>query len=102
FFELNGQPREVLILDKELVKAGASGGPRKAEPGNALHVGAPMPGAVVTVAVADGEHGAGGPKLLTRGAMKMERTLDAARAGGLVEVSVRPGARVEGGALLLH
>src|SRR5262249_27208180 len=49
FFELNGQPREVLVPDRAL--AGQVVGRPKAEPGNPLHVGAPMPGLVVRVAV---------------------------------------------------
>ena len=50
FFELNGQPREVLVQDKSLiVTAGAVR--RKADPADPTHVAAPMPGAVVAVAV---------------------------------------------------
>src|SRR5262249_48696305 len=45
-FELNGIAREVLVLDHALVGKG-QGGPVKAEVGNPLHIGAPMPGAVV-------------------------------------------------------
>ena len=65
FFELNGQPREVLVVDKQLVGKGATIRARpKAEAGNPLHVAAPMPGAVVGVAVAIGEQVAVGQKLL--------------------------------------
>src|SRR5262249_43238620 len=42
FFELNGQPREVLVQDRSLEGQGAR--TPKAEAGNPLHVGAPMPG----------------------------------------------------------
>ncbi|MBN9122826.1 MAG: pyruvate carboxylase, partial [Planctomycetes bacterium] len=42
FFELNGQPREVLVADKAL-GAGAVKARLKAEPGNPKHVAAPMP-----------------------------------------------------------
>jgi pyruvate carboxylase len=101
FFELNGQPREVLILDKALVGS-ATAGARKAEVGNPLHVAAPMPGAVVNVAVAAGEQVAPGQKLLTMEAMKMETTLYAEGAGKVAEVLVRPGAQVEGGDLLVR
>src|SRR5206468_3327147 len=52
FFELNGQPREAVVLDRSLEKVAAR---RKAEPGNPLHVSAPMPGLVVQVAVAPEE-----------------------------------------------
>lgn len=101
YFELNGQPREVLVTDKTLgasaVKARA-----KAEPGNAKHVAAPMPGAVVAVAVAVGDEISAGQKLMTLEAMKMETTLHADRAGKVAEVLVRPGVQVEGGDLVIR
>lgn len=101
FFELNGQPREVLILDRSLVgKDGA--GSRKAEVGNPKHVGAPMPGAVVTIAVSPGEMVEEGQKLLTMEAMKMETTIYAEQSGKIAEVLVRPGTQVEGGDLLIR
>ncbi|MCX7701174.1 MAG: pyruvate carboxylase [Gemmataceae bacterium] len=101
FFELNGQPREVLILDRSLVgKEG--GGARKAEVGNPKHVGAPMPGAVVSVTVSAGELVEEGQKLLTMEAMKMETTIYAERSGKIAEVLVRPGMQVEGGDLLIR
>jgi pyruvate carboxylase len=101
FFELNGQPREVMIHDRSL---GAGTGPVrvKAEPGNPLHVAAPMPGAVVAVAVGVGESVAAGQKLLTLEAMKMETTLYAERAARIAEVLTRPGTQVDGGDLLIR
>jgi pyruvate carboxylase len=102
FFELNGQPREVLILDRALAGEGAIRRRPKAEPGNLLHVAAPMPGAVVNVAVAAGDQVAVGQKLLTLEAMKMETTLYAERAGRIAEVLTRAGTQVEGGDLLMR
>ena len=101
FFELNGQPREVLVHDRAL---GAGTGPVrvKAEAGNPSHVAAPMPGAVVAVAVGVGESVAAGQKLLTLEAMKMETTLYAERAGKVAEVLTRPGTQVDGGDLLIR
>src|SRR5205085_8137763 len=53
FFELNGQPRDVQVMDRSLtVKEEAA---PKAEPNNPLHVGSPMPGLVARVTVAAGE-----------------------------------------------
>jgi pyruvate carboxylase len=101
FFELNGQPREVLILDHGLIGKDVAGA-RKAEVGNPLHVAAPMPGAVVNVAVAAGEQVAAAQKLLTMEAMKMETTLYAEHAGKIAEVLVKPGTQVEGGDLLIR
>lgn len=102
FFELNGQPREVLVVDKKLTGQGTIRSKPKAEPGNPLHVAAPMPGAVVSVTVAVGEQVAAGQKLLTLEAMKMETTLYAERAARIAEVLTRAGTQVEGGELLIR
>jgi pyruvate carboxylase len=101
YFELNGQPREVIVTDRAL-SVGAVKARPKAEPGNVKHVATPMPGAVVAVTVATGEEVAAGQKLLTLEAMKMETTLYAERAGKVAEVLVRPGTQVEGGDLVIR
>src|SRR5262249_1101041 len=49
FFELNGQPREVVVVDRAL--APTEKPHPKADPNNANQVGAPMPGLVVSVLV---------------------------------------------------
>jgi pyruvate carboxylase len=100
FFELNGQPREVNVADKSL--AGQVVTRPKAESGNRLQVGAPMPGLVVRVLVGEGEPVAAGQKLLTLEAMKMETTLYVEREATVAEVLVEPGTQVEGGDLLLR
>jgi pyruvate carboxylase len=100
FFELNGQPREVLILDRSLASEVKTH--PKAEPGNRQHVSAPMPGLVVRVTVAPGEQVAAGQKLCTLEAMKMETTVYADRTARVAEVLVRPGTQVEAGDLLLR
>ncbi|MBI1918742.1 MAG: pyruvate carboxylase [Planctomycetes bacterium] len=100
FFELNGQPREVQVMDR-LLSGKAEVAP-KAESGNPLHVGAPMPGLVTRVNVAAGEQVAAGAKLCTLEAMKMETTIYAERAGKAAEVLVTAGTQVEGGDLLMR
>jgi pyruvate carboxylase len=100
FFELNGQPREVLVVDRSL-SAGVVSHP-KAEPNNPLHVAAPMPGLVVRVDVAQGEKITQGQKLITLEAMKMESTVYAERSAVVAEVLVRPGTQVEAGDLMLR
>ncbi|MFN4261256.1 MAG: pyruvate carboxylase [Gemmataceae bacterium] len=100
FFELNGQPREVLVEDRtlaEVVKARP-----KADPGNPLHVAAPMPGLVVQVTVAEGEQVAAGQKLCSLEAMKMETTVYAERPGRVAELLVHPGTQVETGDLMIR
>ena len=55
FFELNGQPRSIIVTDRSQV---AKRPPqRKMEPGNAKHVGAPMPGTIATVKAIVGTEG---------------------------------------------
>jgi pyruvate carboxylase len=74
FFELNGQPRTVRVHKAGL---GAVKAKPKAEEGNPKHVGAPMPGMVVTVAVKVGQKVSKGDPLLSMEAMKMETMLSA-------------------------
>jgi pyruvate carboxylase len=99
FFELNGQPRSVRVPDE--AQAASHVAPRKIEPGNAAHVGAPMPGVVASVAVVPGAQVARGDLLLTLEAMKMETAVRAAAAGEVLEVLARAGQAVEARDLLL-
>lgn len=100
FFELNGQPREVVVQDR---KSATQPKQRlKAEAGNPRQVGAPMPGLIVNVTVAVGDEVAAGQKLISLEAMKMETTVYADVAGRVAEVLVAPGTQVEAGELLLR
>jgi pyruvate carboxylase len=99
FFELNGQPRSVRVPDSS--QAARRPPPRKAEPGNPRHVGAPMPGVVVTVSAAAGAHVARGDVLVTLEAMKMETAVRAEADGEVAEVLTRPGQAVDVKDLLL-
>jgi pyruvate carboxylase len=99
FFELNGQPRSVRVHDRSQVARRPA--PRKMEPGNAHHVGAPMPGTVATVAATLGARVARGDQLLTLEAMKMETAVRAEAAGEVAEVLVKPGQAVEAKDLLV-
>jgi len=99
FFELNGQPRSVRVPDRSQVATRAP--PRRAEAGNPLQLGAPMPGVVATVAVAPGARVRRGDTLLTLEAMKMETAVRAEAEGEVAEVAVRPGQAVEAKDLLV-
>ncbi len=85
FFELNGQPREVNIRDRKL-KVETRANP-KADPLQAGHVGAPIPGAVTSIAVELNQEVKKGDKLLVIEAMKMQTTIYAPIDG---RVAVRP------------
>jgi len=100
YFELNGQPRTISVLDRRLT--GTKAPPRKAEPGNGKHVGAPMPGQIVKVAAAEGRAIRKGEALLTIEAMKMQ-TVVHATDDGVVKSILRPvGARIAAGDLLVE
>ncbi len=100
FFEINGQPSSVRVLDKHLAPAQRSH--EQADLGNAAHVAAPMPGLVVTVAVAEGQRVARGESLLTLEAMKMETVIAAERDGVIKRLVADVGMQVEAKDLLVE
>src|SRR5208337_3715094 len=99
FFELNGQPREVEVLDRSL--ASSVRATPKADPADPGQIGAPLPGLVVGVAVTPGDRVRKGQKFLSIEAMKMETTLYAERPGRVAEVVAMVGLQVKAGDLLL-
>ncbi len=99
FFELNGQPREVVIANRK-VAASVIRRPR-AEEGNIKHVGAPMPGMIVNVKVAVDRKVAKNDPLLIMEAMKMEATIYTEHDGEIGQVLVKAKDCVEAGDLLI-
>jgi pyruvate carboxylase len=99
FFELNGQPRAVNVVDRS-ASATVKRNP-KADPDNAAHVAAPMPGKVSTVAVRKGQTIKKGERLLSIEAMKMETAVYSPRDAQVGEVHVEAGAAVEARDLLV-
>jgi len=99
FFELNGQPREVRVADRS-VEAILKRHP-KAEPDNANHIAAPMPGKVSSVAVKPGQKIGAGERLLSIEAMKMETAVYSPREATVSELLVKAGAVVEAKDLLV-
>jgi pyruvate carboxylase len=100
FFELNGQPR-VVATPNRAAQGSAARRPR-AEQGNPLHVAAPMPGVVASVAVAPGRKVAAGDMLLTIEAMKMETAIHAEHAGVIKAVHAPVGSQVDAKDLLVE
>ncbi|WP_296643519.1 pyruvate carboxylase [Roseinatronobacter sp.] len=100
FFELNGQPRSVRIANREVAAKTAQR--LKADASNPAHIGAPMPGAVATVAAKAGATVKAGDLLLTIEAMKMETGLHADRDAVVKAVHVQPGAQIEAKDLLIE
>ncbi|MBI1903007.1 MAG: pyruvate carboxylase [Planctomycetia bacterium] len=99
FFELNGQPRDVTVVDRAQTPRIAQRA--KADTTKPGHVGSPMPGMVVNVAVQPGDSVAKDQKLLSLEAMKMETTIFAPRDGKVTQALVKPGTQVETGDLVV-
>ena len=100
FFELNGQPRRVKVPDRAHGAVGAASR-RKADPGDASHVGAPMPGVISTVAVSAGQEIRAGDVLVSIEAMKMETAIHAERDGKVADVLVKAGDQIDAKDLLV-
>jgi pyruvate carboxylase len=99
FFELNGHPREVKVIDRKLGKVIPTR--PKADRDNLHHLGATMPGMVVEVKVKPGDEVREGDKLIVIEAMKMELTVASPLHGVVKEIHVKPKERVDAGDLLV-
>ncbi|MCU0967755.1 MAG: pyruvate carboxylase [Rubrivivax sp.] len=92
-FELNGQSRVVRVARAD--GAAAARARPVAEAGNPWHVAAPMPGAIVNVAVTAGQRVSAGSMLFSLEAMKMETHVTADRDAEVEAVYAAPGDRVQ-------
>jgi len=99
FFELNGQPRAIKIADRSQVAKRPVR--RQASVDEPNEIGAPMPGTIATVHVAEGQAVAKGDVLLTIEAMKMETSVRAERDAKVARVVTRPGEQVDAKDLLV-
>ncbi|MBQ0141149.1 MAG: pyruvate carboxylase [Kurthia sp.] len=100
YFELNGQPREVIIQDLTVEVSGDK--KPKADPTNMNQIGATMPGTVLKVAVSVGSKVRRGEHLLITEAMKMETTVQASRDGVVKAIHVAEGEPISTGDLLIE
>jgi len=100
YFELNGQPREVLIRDKTVEVTGNVR--RKADKQNSSEIGASMPGTVIKLLVTKGEKVKKGDHLIITEAMKMETTLQAPFNGVVEDVFVKENEAIQTDDLLLE
>lgn len=95
YFELNGQPRDVAIIDASAeLSSGARPKADKSRPGE---VGAPMQGKVLTIAVAVGDAVSRGDTLLSTEAMKMETNITSPVDGTIKAIEVSEGDSVGAG-----
>jgi pyruvate carboxylase len=100
YFELNGQSREIIILDKS-VKTDIVVLP-KADKEDPKQIGATMPGTVVKTLCAAGDKVDKGDYLLITEAMKMETTIQAPFKGIIKKVHVTAGAAIHVNDLLIE
>ncbi|SDI65503.1 pyruvate carboxylase [Natribacillus halophilus] len=100
YFELNGQPREVIIKDRSIESTAAE--KVKADKKNPSHIGATMPGTVLKVVVKEGEEVKKGDQLIITEAMKMETTVQAPRDGKIESIRVENGEAIDSGDLLIE
>jgi pyruvate carboxylase len=95
FFDLNGQPRTIVVPDRVKVRA-------KAVAGDPKQVGAPMPGVISTLAVQQGQKISAGDVLCSIEAMKMETAIHAEVDGVIAELLIRPGDQIDAKDLLVR
>ena len=94
----------VVEVDSALGPVSLTEPPRYTDPSAEVAAGsllAPMPGAIIRVAVAVGDTVTAGQPLLWMEAMKMEHTISAAVDGIVTELPVEVGTQVESGAILV-
>lgn len=96
---IGGRLYEVEVEDERARALAAVAGRRAAEGETAIK--APMPGLVLSVAVAPGDAVVAHQRLLVLEAMKMENELRSPRDGRVKTVHVSPGEKVEQGRLLV-
>jgi pyruvate carboxylase len=99
YFELNGQPREVVIKD-ESIKSSVQE-KMKADRSNPNHIAASMPGTVIKVLVEKGQKISQGEHLMINEAMKMETTVQAPFSAVIDEIHVTNGEPIQTGDLLI-
>jgi pyruvate carboxylase len=100
FFELNGQPRTIEIVNKEFSKNVVA--KIKSEEGNSNHVGSPLPGQVAKIFVVEGAKVIKGDRVLVIEAMKMETTINAEKSGTIKKIHINSGENVETKDLLIE
>jgi len=98
FFELNGQPRTLYIIDSNTT--GATAAKEKADKLNDGSIGAPMPGEVTSVRVEKDQEVMKGDPIIVMSAMKMETVVGAPVTGRVTRVAVAKGEQIQGGDLI--
>ena len=100
FFELNGQPRTIEVIDENFIKSSIS--KPKADPSNKNQIGSPLPGQIAQLFIKNGEKVIKGDKILIIEAMKMETIISAEKAGTVMGMQVSVGENVASKDLLFE
>lgn len=98
FFEVNGQPLSIQVVDQKTVKKDSKH--EIADPNNPGSIGAPMNGVVVEIRQELGRTVSAGTPLLVLSAMKMETVVSSPVGGKITKLNVRVGDQVKSGDLL--
>jgi pyruvate carboxylase len=101
FYELNGMPRESVVVDKSRVSSDSKAARVKGKPDDTTQACAPMPGMVTEIAVSPGQEVKEGDKLVVLEAMKMLTTVSASQDGVVKELLVQKGDQVDSDDLLV-
>ncbi|GEL76015.1 pyruvate carboxylase [Tenuibacillus multivorans] len=100
YFELNGQPREVVVRDENIEDVKLQR--QKADQNNPEHIGASMPGTVVNILVKEGEKVSKNDHIMITESMKMETTIQAPFEGVVKSIHVKNGEAIVSGDLLIE
>lgn len=99
-FELNGKARTTLVKDQSI--KGDAKAREKADPSNNMHIAAPIPAMISSIATSVGKNVAKGDKVAVLEAMKMQTTLYASSKGVVDEILVGVGDSVESKDLVIR
>ena len=104
YFEVNGNPRELVVLDKQFQKKFEVeiGTTMMADPNDKKQIGASIPGTVTKILVKTGDAVQPGQSLIVIEAMKMETQVTAPVAGTVSSIVVSQDQQVKNGELLMQ
>ncbi len=100
-FEVNGNPREIIIMDQQYKTAKVIDTMVLADPDNKNEIAASIPGVVSTILVKSGEQVKSGQNLMIIEAMKMETHISASQNGKIAAILAEEGQQVKNGELLM-
>jgi pyruvate carboxylase len=101
-FEVDGNRREIKIKDKNNKTLQNFVTTEMADTSNPLEIGAPIPGTVLAILVAEGDTVTENQPMMVVEAMKMETRVSASVAGVVESINVKEGQQVKAGELLIN